>query len=311
MLTLKSGMTAGKRKWFWVKAAVVSLILFYLGRKFAEGWSVPQASLRDINVADFIFSILILSLALALLPLASKMTAEILNRKISFSKSYQAYFYSQLGKYVPGGVWSYVGRVYLLNQQGVEKQIALLITLLEVFFLSLSGVVCFLLSAFFWKTIPHFIIGLLWVGLVIVLSLLFSPFVLRKIGSYVGGTVDLTDFRNKSKEVSLLLLVYTCFWGMVGIAFYQMIEAVIPIPFKMVLVLWGLYPLAWIVASFVFFIPAGIGVREGALVYLLNFYLPPHQSIGISLVSRIWWILAELFCSVLVLTWGLFHREKN
>lgn len=299
------------KTYLWIKWAGVLIILSFLMRVLMNGWDQQRETFRNIDIPRFIVSVLILSGAFSLLPLASKRTATLFNREISIWKSYQAYFFAQIGKYLPGGIWSYVGRVYLLQQRGIEKEIALYMTLLELFFLTLSGYFCFLLSAYFWDQMPLFISVLFWGGVFVMGVFLFLPFFHKRITPFfVRSGIDGRE-GDRFKEISAIILLYSCFWGMVGFGFYWMTAALVSIPLKMSLILLGLYPMAWILANFFFFIPAGIGIREGALIYLLNFYLTPQQSIGVSLISRFWWILAEFICAGLVLIGHYSNKGKE
>jgi uncharacterized membrane protein YbhN (UPF0104 family) len=53
------------------------------------------------------------------------------------------------------------------------------------------------------------------------------------------------------------------------------------------------------------FAPSGLGVREGALVYLLSFIMPGSIAVIISILSRIWTTLIEM-----VLIGGIYIFRK-
>jgi uncharacterized membrane protein YbhN (UPF0104 family) len=55
-----------------------------------------------------------------------------------------------------------------------------------------------------------------------------------------------------------------------------------------------------LLSMIVFVTPAGLGVREGLMVYLLEMVstLPPWIAIGISVATRLWMSFMELVCAL-------------
>lgn len=56
----------------------------------------------------------------------------------------------------------------------------------------------------------------------------------------------------------------------------------------------GIYVMAWTVGFLSFIAPAGLGIREGALSFLLSTLLPEATAIFIALLSRFWYLTVEL-----------------
>jgi len=302
---------AWKKAWPWLRGLVFILAALYLGQKLIEGWSEKKMVFGHFNSKLFIFSTIILSLAFPLLPITSKMTAELFHVNLPMKVSFQSYFYSQIGKYLPGGIWSYVARVYFFHKEGINKREAFYITILELIFLCISGFFCFLISFYFWKKIPDISLILSSITFLLVTLCAFSPYFYKIIPAVLRRFGFRFDLKCTPKKIGLILIIYICFWEMVGVGFYFLIISITPFSWEMILVFGGVYPLAWIMGRLIFFMPAGIGIREGALVYLLSFFLAPTQAVWISLVSRLWWVVAELFCALIVLTYGLLSRAKT
>jgi uncharacterized membrane protein YbhN (UPF0104 family) len=66
----------------------------------------------------------------------------------------------------------------------------------------------------------------------------------------------------------------------------------------------GIFALAWMLGMFALFAPSGIGVREGALAYLLSFHLPGYIASLAAILSRLILLLVEgiFFIMVLAIT---------
>jgi len=71
---------------------------------------------------------------------------------------------------------------------------------------------------------------------------------------------------------------------------------------------------AGIIGLFAFFVPAGLGVREGVMVFMLSFLMPPAMAGIIALSSRIWLTFAEVFLFgiiYIILISCIGRRRKN
>lgn len=298
-----------KKAWPWFQAALIFITIAIFGQMLFESWVENQALLNQFDHSLFLFATLVLSLSFSLLPLASKLTGTLFHVDLSMKKSFQSYFYSQAGKYLPGGIWAYIGRAYLFHKAGISKKTAFSITLMETLFLCISGAFCFLISVYFWKQIPGFI---LWLAVAVFFTFSFCalfPF-LTSLSTPVLSRLGLKfDLSFQAKKLGLILFIYICFWEGLGFGFYYLTMATNPVSTNMVLILAGIYPLAWIMGKLVFFMPAGIGVREGALVYLLGFFLTSNQAIWLSVISRFWWIAAEALCMTMVFAWSFFLKN--
>ena len=133
-------------------------------------------------------------------------------------------------------------------------------------------------------------------GITIFLSLLlFSRAINRAIFSLAGKilrrTVEfpLIDFK-KSLPIIIFELI---FWFVISSAFLLFIAAIAPPP---ALVMAFAYPLSICLGILAIILPGGLGVREGVLagfLVLAGMDLPTATTL--SVLSRIWYILGEVF----------------
>ena len=83
-------------------------------------------------------------------------------------------------------------------------------------------------------------------------------------------------------------------WILVGTAFVMLVQAIDPVPMLQLPFVAASFALAWTVGFLALFAPAGIGVREVALIALLENVMPTGTAVIVAVLSRLWWILAEL-----------------
>ena len=100
---------------------------------------------------------------------------------------------------------------------------------------------------------------------------------------------------------------YSLHWVVTGGAFYLFIRAFYPLGGYYIPILSGIYALSFTAGYLAFFTPAGLGVREGALTFLLSLFIPMPIAIGVSLLSRLWLISVEL----VILVVFLINRETR
>ena len=85
-------------------------------------------------------------------------------------------------------------------------------------------------------------------------------------------------------------------WIIFGIAAYFLINSFYHIDLSQTVILCGIFAISVITGIVSFFVPVGLGVREGVLSYLLSSFIPVSAAILISLVMRVWIALGELVC---------------
>lgn len=69
--------------------------------------------------------------------------------------------------------------------------------------------------------------------------------------------------------------------------------------------------LSWIIGFLSFLTPAGLGVREGALAFLLQPSFPLFAAAALALLSRVWWILGDVLAWILSIGWGRWVKVRG
>jgi glycosyltransferase 2 family protein len=193
------------------------------------------------------------------------------------------FFKSQLGKYLPGSVWQYAGRVGLAHNRGVPIQRGVVSVVGEI--------VCSAVSA---AAAASFIVGWLaaagvFAGLTVLLTLeralrgRFAGLIVRVPSGRLDRLSVLAGLRAGPAAVALYLVV----WGMYGLAFWTTGRALFAIPASDIPRYIGVFALAWLAGLVAFFAPGGIGVREAVIAALLAGRLGQADAIVLAATSRI------------------------
>ncbi|MBW1672791.1 MAG: flippase-like domain-containing protein [Deltaproteobacteria bacterium] len=300
-----------------LKNVILFLIIVFLVSYVIENWNKIGEFEYEISWVFLALSFLFLLGSLFFLPLALQNIVKVLGYEISIRKMCLILFYSQIAKYLPGGIWGYVGRVYLYKKEGMNAHDASTCVFLETLLVLLSGIFIFFLSFWFLdktpsiKWIPIKYIHEIGIFGLIILLFLIHP----KILNFLWGLIP-TRFRKDSLKFDYsyfslfkpgLFLVF--FWLGVGGGFWLLIRSFFCINPYLLPITTGAYVLAWVVGFLAFFTPGGLGAREAVLVLSLNLYLPISISAVTAASARIWWVIGELIWASLSFIWNKFERD--
>lgn len=215
---------------------------------------------------------------------------------IPFGESVAAWFYSQLGKYLPGKVFLYLGRLYYYRRRDRSVAVVSMTFLVETLATLSASVVTVLVALLTldvgdvgqWR--PVLLVAL--VGLVVFLNPRFLNGALAVVLRVFGRPVQRVDL-TAAQSYSFVLL-YVVNWLVFGLAFAVFINSIVSISFGYVVYLAGSFSLASLAGMFSVFVPSGLGVREGILMFMLSQVMPLETAIVISVAARLWFTAVEL-----------------
>jgi uncharacterized membrane protein YbhN (UPF0104 family) len=269
--------------------AVVLLIFGFLARTLYLDWGEIVAYDWDFDYFALIVAFSLMLSATALYAYLWKMILGRLGAPLSYRDSYRIFFLSQLGRYIPGKVWSILGLVYLTEKKGVSKVISGASVMLLLMLQVVSGVMVFAVTLPFWGRIDA-VPGLN----VLLLSLpagliLLHPAVVRR---GVNLALQLTGQRETELTWSYSYLLgqlglWVVFWLVNGVAYRFLIRSIDSSPLPQFFVLAGIFSIAWVAGFLSLVTPSGLGVMEGTLAFLLSFYFPVHVATVIALWTRV------------------------
>lgn len=287
---------------------LIAIIFYFLLKSVVKNWS----QVKDFSW-QFDYWLLIISFLLQFLTLfwLVKIWQRMLRHtgsSVSYFKLFKVWFYANLGKYLPGKVWQFLGMIYMLEKERVPKKSSFSTGVMAQSFSVISGL---FISVFFLGTDlyhrffsrkPGLMIGLAIFSLGI-LVLLCYPKVLERIlnlGLRIVKKEKIT-LDLKGKDVIIYLLSYSLSWLLFGLAFLIFVKSMTQTDFKMYPTLTGAYAFSLNIGFLAIFTPGGIGVREGILVFLLSSFFPLPVSTLISLLSRLWMTVGEVLCFLIAI----------
>ncbi|MFP5502980.1 MAG: lysylphosphatidylglycerol synthase domain-containing protein [Candidatus Sericytochromatia bacterium] len=220
-----------------------------------------------------------------------------LDERLSFKDAFRILFYSNLGEYLPGGVWNMVGRVALAQRVGVPPLKTSATLLMEVACQVTAAILVALLTFPAFAGQGMLANPLLLAGAAIAVIIGMHPRILNAVLA-LGERLTkktLPRFPFSYRFILGMLAYYTLNWLILGASFAALGQALLATPLTpgQLGLLVGSFAVAWNVGVFAFFFPAGLGVREVALITLLASAFPPAWPAVLALVARVWILAGE------------------
>jgi hypothetical protein len=192
---------------------------------------------------------------------------------------------TQLGKYVPGGVWQATGQVGLARSAGVElPRAATSFTVLAIV-QAVAGSVWGIVLAFAWTDARVFVRVLLGVGALASLALIdrrWMVWVLHRIPRTREASDRLIPAQGPIVRAwlgSLVTMTAAC------VAYLLLLGSLTPVD-QPILVL-SAYAIAWTVGFLALPVPSGFGIREAVLVGTLHSVFPASVIVAASVYLRL------------------------
>ncbi len=281
---------------------VVVVIFAFIVRSLVVNWD-------ELGEADLHFDIGLLTVSFGLLGIwmwgqaliwhLLTITAGV---SIPLSRATAAWFYSQLGKYIPGKVFLYLGRLHFYVREG--RQAGPVTVAFGVEFVgNLAASVFTVLIAGIVLDVPGFD-RYRWVlvGALIAFLVSLHPRLIGWMIALAARALRRQPFPLTLTYAQMLryMAFYVVNWLLFGAALYVFIRSFYPLELSSILYLTGAFSFASMMGLVVVFAPSGLGVREGILALFLNRVMPTSVALVVALASRVWLTIIELLAAGVV-----------
>lgn len=292
--TFAKAKKMNKKLRFFVTAIVLCIFLYWLFKQpinWYNWWSVEVIiSLLGPILLPFLLAVL----WWRLLPVLDA-------QKLNISTVFNIQSVSWLGRYLPAKAGLYLGKIYLGNKQGLHLGSITKSILYENIFFIGSGLV---ISSFLAAERLTFIspVSLM---VTIFFTVITLPFVVEKLSPYFAPDIPKLDLKRAYSTFCLYIFVHLLLGSLHYLFFISITgcREFPPVDFV------AITSAANTLGILAFFIPAGIGVREGIYLLLLGDELGADAAINFALQSRVWMTIGDLF--VLLVFLFCFKKENS
>ncbi|MDK2982135.1 MAG: glycosyltransferase 2 family protein [Chloroflexota bacterium] len=272
-------------KWVWFVAVIIGA-----GYYFYRNYQKISVYLETISAWRVVLSFLLLFLGKFALSDLTRFSLRKINEKLEYKDALTITSITQLGKYLPGGIWHVAGKFGIYKARKISTKKATAAVVLEnVWLLSSAlviGAVCLLLTSpdvlcefngIFCNAGVNraILIGLpvLWIAALLLID-------------YFG----FKENRYSVQEFLLLMLEVLVIWVSFGISFWL----VFPLQSGFQMAITGAFSISWVAGYVAFFAPGGIGIREYLLTVILAAYFSSSEVATYATIHRLIWVVVEI-----------------
>ncbi len=296
---------------------LIVITFSFLGWSLVSNWSELQAAEIRVRPVLLVASAAPLIASIVVQAFIWRLIVSYLDgsERRELAQLPKVFLYSWVGRYVPGKI-AYVGGRFLLGRSvGFSTPVLVGSIAYELALLATTG------AAFATVTLlpsiavesdtiwPYLALPVIAVGGAVVLH----PKVLRwamQRGARLMGRDEEFDSILPPQQIARLGLLYTVVFCLVGGSFYLLIISITDYSPRYLPLAAGTFALAGVVGMLSVVTPAGIGVREGVVVAVLQITMPLELAILISLVARVWATVIDLVIVVAVLGYDYVSGER-
>jgi len=281
-----------------------ALRVLFLVAVVVFGWLSLRGRFDEIGNALADTSVLSVLGALLLVMLGLTATAVLwlrlmlrLDARLPIVDGSAMFFLGQLGKYIPGSVWSIGAQADMARRHQVPPRVTVAAGLLFLGYHVDTAVVLGSVALISGKLDPSWPAWVGWAGLVVgILGL--APGLVRLLGRRIGGREPAVNLA----ETLVLVMLMLGTWLLYSLALVLLSPRS---SMSDLLVLGGAFAISYAVGVVIIFAPAGVGARETVFVLLLTPMLSVADATALALLARVvhtaadalmatgWWFAAK------------------
>jgi len=274
----------------WVMSALGFLFYFLFTR-----WSTVVELMHALSVWQPVLSLTLLVAGKLAYSEVVRLTLRALGRQAGFRQAFHAYSISQIGKYIPGSIWQFVGRYDIYRGYGLHsRHVVELLVLENALMLALALLVgspaAIKIGVPIITLIPP--LGVAVTGVVAVAAILAALIFLPGLSTRLATLVEVS-WRDR-RLFFRVSATFLAMWILLGLSAYVLFarEPGVSLPYVV-----SLFALSYVIGFAVVFAPAGFGVREAVLALGLAGVMAPQDALLLAVGHRIVYVASDLLCA--------------
>jgi uncharacterized membrane protein YbhN (UPF0104 family) len=288
---------------------MIPVLLAFAVWAIAGNWSEVVAALRELSPWAVVAALVPAFAAMGAGLLVWRALMTDLGHRLPWADAARIFYVSQLGKYVPGSVWSILTQIELSRGHNIPKRTNVTVGVLAIALsitnaLTVAAVMLPFAGAATWH---HY----WWILLIIpVLVAILHPRVLSVLLNTALRLLRREPLPRTPSWSGLgrVAVRQTLVWVMLGLQAWILVVGLGANPWRALPVAIGGYALAYGLGQLAIGLPAGAGVREAALTLALSTVVPASAALVVALLSRV--ILTVADVSMAGIQYGLMRRLR-
>lgn len=280
---------------------IVQLLALFLGLGFIAAllraqWSELRTYTWHLAPVWFLLGFPPLAFSWALEVGLWRICLRSLGGHLSYRQAGVIWFLSNFVRYIPGNVWQFIGMAALAAEERIPAE-ATLTSIVVHQALSATSVVTLAAAYLAWS--GHAEALRVALAAVVLVAIVFIG--LRPRWMEWGLNLALRVLRRPplritltSRQMAAMIVGYWAAWILAGLGFAAVVRALTPVSWALTPHLVATFIIAYFIGYISLITPSGLGVREGAMVWLLSAWLPAPLPTVAALMGRVWLTLGEI-----------------
>ena len=301
-----------KRLFDLVRIVVALLVLVAVVVAVWRNWTDVSAHLSEVPGGVLVGAFVLALLAPVFSQLGWRVLLADLGTRLPLPAGASVFFVGQLGKYLPGSVWSVVAQADMGSRLGVPRRRMGVVGLLSILLSVLTGAIVGIPAVPLLVARSGEVTSLWWFAPALVLLLLLWP---RLLNWGIATLLrllrrDPLEHSLTAPAIGLTSLWFVLAWLSAGLSVLVLAHAMSPETPVRDLVVTSIcgFALASAIGMFSVFVPAGVGVRDGVLALLLGALMPFSAAIAVVVVSRFFTVVADVVVAAVGWGWARSHH---
>lgn len=291
------------------RVVVAVLVLAAVVWGVAGSWSQISADLRRVDALALVLATAFAALGTWLTMLGWRVLLTDLGSPLHAAPAAGVFFVGQLGKYLPGSVWTVVAQADMAGRLGVPRRRTGVAGLVSIGLSVLTGLLVGI------PAVPHLlrgagpvVVGLLAVVALALLVLCYPPLLNRVIARGLRLLRrEPLEHELSARAVLLAIGCYVLVWLAFGLHTLVLTRAVGGGADATTAALTG-YALAGVTGMVAVILPAGLGAREGLLTLVLSSVVPSSGAVAVAILSRFVVTVVDVVAALLGWLYGRRHH---
>lgn len=279
-----------------LKILVPLIIAFFVGRVIHTNWEQVRDANWQFSPLYLAGSFLLCSAWFLFRPLGWNVILNRFGRKVPYGAVYRVYRQSELSRYVPGGVWQFLSRIYLIKRWHVTASACMAATIVDLVLATLAALIpasWTLQEAFPGMQTYHKVVLM---AFPVASLLVVHPKIFNAWAGFVAERLrqPWTPLEIRWQQLLGVWAMYVAGWLMICAGVAMFARGILAMEPGGSTYLGSSYAVAWLIGTLTMIAPAGMGVRDGALGLMLARVLAEGPAFTVAVGVRFWVMLVEI-----------------
>jgi glycosyltransferase 2 family protein len=275
--------------------ALLALTVYFYSFQVAENWSALRSFRPSFNTVYLLLAPLLYVAAYIVDTYAWQFCMNMRRRGLvlNFQESLAVFHSSNLLKYVPGRIWSYTAQMVWLRKYGIPRPVILFVNLISIVASMVVSVYFGLVYLLAYRNQLSTVAIVAALTLFTLLNIAFIRWnapVLNRFIILLARLLkrEIEPLQHSSSLIILMELAHVTSWSLIGVGTYALAQGVgLHIAVVDLFAVVASLAISWMLGYLAFILPAGLGVREVTMFWMLRGIADPQVTLMFPVLSRL------------------------